>query len=206
MSRSRPADVWVLLGPHKGDNNQVLALAERLNLPFRVISLRYRWFAHFPALLRLVTHFGLAPEARLEIAPPWPSIVLGIGQRSAPIARYIRHRSGGRATIVRLGDPMAAPGLFDLVITTTQYAVPDADNVIRLPITITNDPSNRMGRRRNGSRPLPDRAGSSSLGGRRPCGGSIGSFSATPCGRCHDERQRTEGRSSPSAAHGRRPS
>lgn len=140
MSRSRPADVWVLLGPHKGDNNQVLALAERLNLPFRVISLRYRWFAHFPALLRLVTHFGLAPEARLEIAPPWPSIVLGIGQRSAPIARYIRHRSGGRATIVRLGDPMAAPGLFDLVITTTQYAVPDADNVIRLPITITNDP------------------------------------------------------------------
>ena len=140
MSRSRPADVWVLLGPHKGDNNQVLALAENLSLPFRTITLRYRWFAHFPALLRLVTHFGLTPEARLQIAPPWPSLVLGIGQRSAPIARYIRRQSGGCATIVRLGDPMAAPSLFDLVITTTQYAVPDADNVVRLPITITNDP------------------------------------------------------------------
>jgi mitochondrial fission protein ELM1 len=64
--------------------------------------------------------------------------VLGIGQRSAPVARYIQRQSGGRAKVVRLGDPMVSHRLFDLVITTTQYAVRDADNVIRLPITLTN--------------------------------------------------------------------
>jgi mitochondrial fission protein ELM1 len=138
MTRFNRADVWVLLGPHRGDNNQLLALAESLGIPFRPIELRYRWFAHLPAVARSITVSQLQPDARQAIAPPWPSLVLGIGQRSAPVARYIQRESGGRAKIVRLGDPMVSHRLFDLVITTTQYAVRDADNVVRLPITITD--------------------------------------------------------------------
>lgn len=132
------ADVWVLLGPHKGDNNQVLALAEALGLPFRAIQMSYRWFAHLPAALRQVTIAQLKAAASAEIKPPWPSLVIGIGQRSAPVARHIQQASGGRTKIVRLGDPMVSHQLFDLVITTTQYAVRDADNVVRLPISLTN--------------------------------------------------------------------
>src|SRR5437764_6872007 len=140
MSATRRADVWVLLGPHRGDNRQVLALAEGLGVPFRPIQMRYRWFAHLPAVLRSVAISQLTPEARAEIAPPWPSLVIGIGQRSAPVARYIKEASGGRATIVRLGDPMISPLHFDLVITTPQYAVRDLENVVRLPLAITNPP------------------------------------------------------------------
>ena len=140
MPATKCADVWVLLGPHRGDNHQVMALAEGLGVPFRPIQMRYHWYAHLPAVLRSVTISQLQPEARAEIAPPWPSLVIGIGQRSAPVARYIKQASGGRATIVRLGDPMVSPDLFDLVITTTQYAVRDAENVVRLPVTITNPP------------------------------------------------------------------
>ena len=134
------ADVWVLLGPHRGDNHQVLALAEGLGIPFRPIQMRYRWFAHLPAVFRRIAISQLQPEARAEIAPPWPSLVIGIGQRSAPVSRYIKEASGGRATIVRLGDPMISPRHFDLVITTPQYAVRDLENVVRLPLTITNPP------------------------------------------------------------------
>ena len=132
------ATVWVLLGAHKGDNSQVLALAEGLRLPFRVIDLRYKWFAHVPAVCRSVSIAQLENESRFEITPPWPSLVLGIGQRSVPVARFIQQASGGRTKIVRLGDPMISPRYFDLVITTTQYAVREADNVLRLPITISN--------------------------------------------------------------------
>lgn len=132
------AAVWVLLGAHKGDNSQVLALAEGLGLPFRVIDLRYKWFAHVPAVCRGVSIAQLENESRFEITPPWPSLVLGIGQRSVPVARFIQQASGGRTKIVRLGDPMISPRHFDLVITTTQYAVREADNVLRLPITISN--------------------------------------------------------------------
>lgn len=138
MTTFGSAAVWVLLGAHKGDNSQVLALAEGLGLPFRAIDLRYRWFAHLPAVCRSMSIAQLEDEFRFEIAPPWPSLVLGIGQRSVPVARYIQQASDGRAKIVRLGDPMISPRYFDLVITTTQYAVRTAANVLRLPITISN--------------------------------------------------------------------
>lgn len=138
MLMSSRAAVWVLLGPHRGDNNQVLALADAIGLPSRTIEMRYKRFGHLPAVCRSATISQLEPEVRREITPPWPSLVLGIGQRSAPVARYIQRESGDLTKIVRLGDPMVSHRLFDLVITTTQYAVRDADNVIRLPITITN--------------------------------------------------------------------
>src|SRR5579872_6288151 len=106
MTASGRAAMWVLLGPHRGDNNQVLALAEALGVPFRTIQLWYRKFAHVPAVCRSISISQLEDECRAEIAPPWPSLVLGIGQRSVPVARYIQRESGGRAKIVRLGDPM----------------------------------------------------------------------------------------------------
>ena len=44
--------VWALLGPHRGDNNQVLALAEALGLPFEEKWLSYNQFRRVqPALL-----------------------------------------------------------------------------------------------------------------------------------------------------------
>lgn len=138
MTASGRAAVWVLLGPHKGDNNQVLALAEALGVPFRAIELKYKRFAHIPAVCRSISVSQLEDECRAAIAPPWPSLVLGIGQRSVPVARYIQRESEGRAKIVRLGDPMISHRYFDLVITTTQYAVHDAENVVRLPLTITD--------------------------------------------------------------------
>lgn len=138
MTASGRAAMWVLLGPHRGDNNQVLALAEALGVPFRTIQLWYKKFAHVPAVCRSISISQLEDECRAEIAPPWPSLVLGIGQRSVPVARYIQRESGGRAKIVRLGDPMISHHHFDLVITTTQYAVRDAENVVRLPLTITD--------------------------------------------------------------------
>lgn len=146
MAASDPADVWVLTGPHTGDNNQVIALAEGLGLPFRTIELQYGRNSYWPALRRAASISGLTEESRQEIVGPWPSLVLGIGQRSAAVARYIKQQSGSRTRIVRLGDPMVPPNLFDLVITTTQYAVRDAENVVRLPVTITSTDAARPDR------------------------------------------------------------
>jgi len=37
--------VWVLLGHRRGDNNQLLALAEALGVPFETRTMTYRPFA-----------------------------------------------------------------------------------------------------------------------------------------------------------------
>ena len=135
------APVWVLLGQRTGDNNQLLRLAGELGVPFRTLQLRYNGLHRIPPALLGATLATLNTESRKQIRPPWPDLVLGIGYRSVPVALAIRARSGGTARLVRLGNPRLDPRKFDLVITTPQYRVPDAFNVIRLPVGISTAPS-----------------------------------------------------------------
>ena len=131
-----PKRIWVLLGFRKGDNNQLLALAEALGQPFETRTLSYRRL--WPMFLRLRPRSPLllTGRSRRTLEPPWPDIVIGIGRRSVAVARWIRRQSGGRTKIVRLGNPRADPSLFDRVITTSQYPVPPRDNVLTLPVAM----------------------------------------------------------------------
>ncbi len=139
MSAQRPR-IWVLLGHRRGDNNQLLALAEGLRLPFETRTLAYR--KSWPILLKLLPtrpHL-LTSGARRNLQPPWPDLVIGIGRRSVAVARWIRAASGGRTKIVRLGNPRAEAKLFDLVITTPQYPVRGQGNVLTLPVSMGRYP------------------------------------------------------------------
>jgi mitochondrial fission protein ELM1 len=125
--------IWVLLGHRTGDNNQLLALAEALRLPFETRTLHFNGLRVLQRLLG-PTVLSVQRDRRRSIAPPWPDLVLGIGWRSVAVARWIKRASGGRTKIVRLGDPRSDRNHFDLIITTPQYPVPDAPNVLRLPL------------------------------------------------------------------------
>lgn len=132
--------VWLLLGKRTGDNNQLLRLAREIGLPFRTLELRYTGLYRIPPPLLGASLATLVADSRAQIGPPWPRLVLGIGNRSVPVARAIRKLSGGGAKLVRLGNPRLDPAQFDLVITTPQYNVRDALNVIRLPVGISTAP------------------------------------------------------------------
>ncbi len=138
---SGPPPVWVLLGQKTGDNNQLLRLASELGVPFRAVELRYNSLHRVPPALLAPTFASLDAASRRELRPPWPELVLGIGNRSVPAALEIRRRSLGRSKLVRLGNPRMDPANFDLVITTCQYAVPERSNVIALPVGISTAPS-----------------------------------------------------------------
>ena len=135
------ARVWVLVGERTGDKNQLLRLADELGMPFRTIGLDYNALHLVPPRFLGATLATLDEASRARIRPPWPDLVLGIGFRSVPVALAIRELSGGKAKLVRLGNPRLDPENFDLVITTPQYAVRDAPNVLRLPLGINTAPS-----------------------------------------------------------------
>ena len=78
----------------------------------------------------------MTAASRRWLQPPWPDLVVGIGRRTVPVARWIQQQSGGRTNLVRLGHPRADNDLFDLVITTRQYPVPPGDNVVTLPLAM----------------------------------------------------------------------
>ena len=128
--------IWVLLGPRTGDNNQALALAEGLGLPFETKTLEYNLVQSLSVWLP-PTAMTLNRNSRRQLQPPWPDLVIAIGRRSVPLARWIKKQNGGRTKLVRLGHPRIDPGLFDLVITTRQYPVPPGNNVLLLPLAMS---------------------------------------------------------------------
>jgi len=133
--RYQPRDgaprVWVLLGTHEGDNRQLLALAEALGWPHETRQLVFKGPRPMvPTWLLGASLLRVNTRRSAPLGPPWPDLVLACGRRSAPVARWIRERSGGETRLVHLGRPRAPLSAFDLVVTTPQYGLPARPNVL----------------------------------------------------------------------------
>jgi mitochondrial fission protein ELM1 len=138
VEMSQPAPrVWILLGGRLGDNNQLLALAGGLGLPFEAKTLSYNWLRHLPLLHR----FGLSivsRRSRDQIRPPWPDAVMSIAYSGVAVARFIKEQSGGETRLIHIGNPRTATDDLDLVIITPQFLLKQAPNVLALPFPIGN--------------------------------------------------------------------
>ena len=146
----KPRHIWVLASYRAGENSQLIALAEALDLPFEVKSLAYRRSASLLGLLRQRTLAGIDRRLSASMEPPWPDLVLTAGLRNEPVARWIRKRSGGHSRLVFLGRSWAAPRRFDLVVTTPQYRLPPHPNILhnhttmqRVTPTLLNEAAER---------------------------------------------------------------
>ena len=130
------AKLWVLLGRKAGDNAQVMALAEATGLPFEEKHILARPWEIVPHLLLGPTLAGIDTRASSPLAPPWPDLVISAGRRNEPVARWIRRQAGGAVRLVHVGRPWAHPSIWDLIVTTPQYFVPDAPNVVQIPLPL----------------------------------------------------------------------
>lgn len=135
-SRQLPR-VWALLGPHRGDNNQVLALAEALGQHFEEKKLSYNGWRRVPPALLGATFRSVERHCRHQLEGDPPDLTISTGLRSVPVVRELKRRSGGRTRSVHLGFPRISPRHFDLVVPTPEYPVPDAPNVLRIPFALT---------------------------------------------------------------------
>lgn len=121
--------IWALKGPKAGDYTQIRALAQALGWPTTTKQLV---FAGHELLLHVSskpTLAGLDRASSDELAPPWPDLVLTAGRRNELVARWIADQNPS-TRIVHIGRPWSHPRRFDLVISTPQYSVPDAANVL----------------------------------------------------------------------------
>jgi mitochondrial fission protein ELM1 len=120
------------MGFRAGDNAQVAALAEALDLPHEIKRLAHRKYEFLANRLLGPTLAGLDAGRSDRLVPPWPDLVITAGRRNEPVARWIRQQAGGRTRLVHLGRPWAPVECFDLVVTTPQYQVPERANVLRI--------------------------------------------------------------------------
>jgi mitochondrial fission protein ELM1 len=115
--------IWVLEDPRAGTAAQALGIAERLGEPFRRVPLRFGPLAAIP--WPWPTLAGLAD--RSGFLPPWPSLVISAGRRSAPVARWLR-RQGART--VHCMRPGLGAQDFDLLVIGAHDRPTPAPNVM----------------------------------------------------------------------------
>jgi len=141
--------VWALLSDTAGDNAQVLALAEGLGWPFEIHRFRNRKGAMAanllmgPVMPRMVKHTSAAFE------PPWPDVVIAAGTPSEPLCARLRlaaSRANHPLYQVFLGRPWSKPASYDLVVTTPQYWVPPAPNVMTIELPLHPERSDEIAR------------------------------------------------------------
>ncbi len=129
--------IWVLEGARVGDNAQAQALARAVGGKIVVKSLVHNFFHALPNVMLGATAATLKREAAVQLRPPWPDVVVAVGKRSAPVALWIKQQSGNLTRVVHIGRPRAALARFDLVISTPQYGLPAASNVLELQLPMS---------------------------------------------------------------------
>lgn len=122
--------VWVLLAGTAGGDGQLISLADALGWPYETKRLRYNSLNHCPNIFLGPSILSVDRRQSSALQAPWPDLVIASSRRSAPVARWIKKQSGGRARLVHLIHTQAPLHLFDLVITTPQYRVPPRPNVL----------------------------------------------------------------------------
>jgi mitochondrial fission protein ELM1 len=148
-AKAHPPRTWLVLGERPGDNAQVLALGRALGWPTEVKQIRYDQAEKTKFKHRGVSLIGVDLAASDRLEAPWPEAIIAIGRRSVPVTRWIREQAqaaGMNPLHVHLGRPRANVGLFDLVVTTPQYRLPEADNVVEISLPIVFVDGEELGR------------------------------------------------------------
>lgn len=130
--------VWVLADERIGNSRQAEGLAQCLGYPYEKKPLRYTAFARLHNRILGASTLGVHPDATRQLVPPWPDLVIAAGRRTAPIARWIAKRSGGRTRTVQLGRKGGdVADRFDAVVTPTHCGLAASPQRIEtlLPIT-----------------------------------------------------------------------
>ena len=131
--------VWLLLDDRPGHTTQVTGLARRMKWPYAAHQLEFNFMNRLPNPLLGGSLTSLSGQGRAKLKPPYPDLVIGMGRRIVPVARWIKRQSGGRSRIALLGrkamgspagidflvscvhfDQVPREGLFELVVPPTQ--------------------------------------------------------------------------------------
>lgn len=130
--------IWVIPGNRPGDDAQVYALAEELGLPFETRKLVFNWRFWLNGKYMGASPISVERELREKtLCPPWPDLIILVGRRGVPVARWVQQQNGSRTRLVLVGHPRVAPDMFDLVYTTRQYRTPTGPSMRLQPLAMS---------------------------------------------------------------------
>jgi len=143
-----PRSIWILKHRREGDLAQMRHLAGMLreergddgSSPWAVEEKQLVFRA--PGMVRLTSAaYWLLDRKKSDVlGPPWPDAIMVAERTAAWVAKALKARTGDKAKIIVLGRPAGRIAASDLILTTAQYGLPRAPNVVALPVPLANSP------------------------------------------------------------------
>lgn len=131
----RQPRIWVLLDDRPGHQTQAIGLADRLGLPFETKTLSFNWLNRLPNPLMGASLLSVNRKTSDDLAAPFPDIVIAMGRRCLPVARWIKRASHGRSKLVHIGRKgVTAADDFALLISCAHFNMPPHPH--RLAVTL----------------------------------------------------------------------
>jgi len=119
---SNPPRVWVLADDKAGHGIQSRALANALGWPAEFKQLRFNLWHYLSNALLGPSLRSLDRSGSDKLDPPWPDLVISVGRRAAPVARWIGEQSAGGTRLVHLGRKGGeVADHFDLVVACAHF-------------------------------------------------------------------------------------
>jgi mitochondrial fission protein ELM1 len=135
LSKSCSAEIWVLLTPKPGDNNQSIALATCIGLPYVVKQLDWAVRKHEERALSGAflndTSKAANERRRLGLIEPWPAAVICCGRRAERFALWVKAQSRCSTKVLKIGRAGRFIVGYDLLVATPQFPIPPLPNVIQ---------------------------------------------------------------------------
>lgn len=121
--------VWLLIDDRAGNRAQVLGVGRALGVAFEIKEIEYTAAAALPNYMLMASFSAVQQKSRVNLAAPWPDMVIAAGRRTAPVARKIKELNNGRTRLVQIMYPGASGEEdFDLICVPRHDTMPPADN------------------------------------------------------------------------------
>jgi uncharacterized protein len=147
--------IWLLKHRRGGDLAQMRHLASTLRdgpgddgSPSWAVEEKQLVFRS-PKLVRLssAAYWLLDREKSDRLEPPWPDAIVVAERTAAWVAKALKAWTGDRTKIIAVGRPAGQTASLDLILTTAQYGLPAAQNVVTLPLPLATSPTAPAGER-----------------------------------------------------------
>lgn len=111
-------EIWILGDDRPGTVSQSIGLAAEIGFESKLFNLSYSFLAKLPNFILSNSLLRLKCESAKNLKNPnyFPRLIISAGRRSAPIALYLKKKSGGKSKIVQIMRPGMNLKKFDLVV------------------------------------------------------------------------------------------
>ena len=105
---------WIIIDDKIGNANQAKAVAEAMNLDYKIKTLKYSFWGCLPNWLKFDSLLGIDLDLSDDISEPYPDLIISCGRKTAAVSSYIK-KMDPNVFIVHLMHPDLPFENFDLV-------------------------------------------------------------------------------------------